>query len=683
MEQSFADLLSDAFADAPVPSFLDGDLDFENLNIDEKLEEKAGVSHENLATKEDEALQQEAAVLSETKDTYLAENADEDQSDEEDFQGEGVKAPEDDEQEDYTSSDGESDQEGSATGDDEEEDMGTEEEPRGLLMSVRCDNEFCDRDKEDGIFAEGQPLAPEGAENPQVRNEEQGESESDEEVSYFERVPERGSEMMTKGDRIEEENEQEREEEEEEQEDSDSEGMKIEQEDHVLTPCFEPDVENPCSDGPTKASLEFPEISVQNLQDLIAEVDSEEYVEMKMKDFSGEEHQEAGESFADYPSDFSSCEYVERRRENQESKQKLISKQSLERAKDGDEEGDKYLYSIDLEKDAHKFRSLNEKDGGKIEMVKHMLGCDDGGETSESDSYSSSDDEVHLRRSDEENISLQDLENNKQLEETHSESISDDYNRPDPADFNINWNLDVLTTDKFLSEDLLTTEDADKAETPPSDVTPAEDINSYTVVQRGEAKTTSPSNQGSVDDSFFFNTELEVTELGQLGDDEYEEERNWEQERERIKAFYEFYDDSDGESGREGRQTKVQFCTDPLSQVIHYETDSSDRDSLSSSTDGEEDLSSAETSEELKEPDNTTQMKPACEPRRYSACDPPNTQLPEKLPDLTNTQTCSRKHKCLDMLKLAVKMGVVIVMGLLMFWVATDQAGWLSQMSFF
>ncbi|XP_070766862.1 ABC transporter F family member 4 [Enoplosus armatus] len=651
----------------------------------------------------------------ETKDMYMAESVDEEQSDdksdEKGFQSVGVmnKIP----AEDYTSSEGDSEQEGSVSGEDEEdeeEDMGTGETPGDLLMSVRCANEFCDGKKEDRIFAEGQPLAPEGAKNPQVRNEEQG----DEEVCYFERVPERGSEMMIKGDGIEED-EQEREEEKQGySSDSESEGMKIEQEQNVLTRCFEQDVENPCREGPLKASLEFPEISTQNLQDLAAEVDSEE-CEEKMKDFSGEEHQEAGESFADYPSDFSSCEYVEDGGRNQDRKHQSnalastsdsgsIAKQStcLERAditwtgraEDNDEEADEYLYSRDLELDADKFRSLHVatggKDRGEIEIVDVAV-SDDGGETSESDSYSSSDDEVQVKRSDEElldHMCLQDLENNKQLAEAqlHGDSsaafagwsTSDDYNR---ADFQINWNLDVLATDTPLSEDLLTTEDIDKAETLLSHVAQrsAEDVNCYSVVQRGNAKTTSPSNQGSLDDGFFFNTELEasgISELGQLGDDEYEEERNWEQEQERIKAFNEFYDDSVRDSGREGRQTKVKFCTDPLSQVIHYETDSSDRDSLSSSTDREEDLSSAETSEEIREPDDTTQVKPAC--------DPPNTRLPENVPDVSNTHICTRNPgKCLHMLKLMLKMGVVIVMGLLMFWLATDQVGWFSHASFF
>ncbi|XP_051280155.1 midasin isoform X2 [Dicentrarchus labrax] len=707
MEQSFSDLLSDAFSETSVPSFPDGDLDFENLNFDERFEDKTDISHENLTTKEEEALQQEAmlqtAVLSdmETRDIYMAENVDEEQSDEEGFQGVRVMGMDKTPEEDYTSSDGDSEQEGSVSGDDEEEDeeedMGTGEEPGDLLMSVHCGNEFCDGNKEDRLFAQGQPLAPEGAENPQVRNEEPGESESDEEVSYFERVPKRGSEMMTKGDGFEEDELEREEKKREDSSDSECEGMKIEQVQNVLAQCFERELENPCRDVPEKASgVECPEISAQNLQDLLAEVDGEEYVE-KMKDFSEEEHQEAGESFADYPSDFSSCEYVENGGKIQESNHQSIAKQDtcLERgvtdattmagAQGNDKEGDEYLYSIDLEVDADKFRSLHvtngEKDRGEVE-----IGCDDGGETDESDSYTSSDDEVQVRRSDEEvleNMCPQGRENNTQLEELHGGSTaafarwstSDDY-RVDPGDFNINWNLDVLTTDTLLSLDLLTTEDTDKAETLLSDVTAAEDVNTYSAVQRENTKTTSPSNQGSLDDSFFFNTELEaseISEMGQLGDDESEEDRNWEQEQERIRAFYEFYDDSDGENGREGRQIKVQFCADPLSQIIHYETDS-DRDSLSSSTDREEELSSAETSEELREPDDTVQMKPVC--------DPPKTQLPENVPDLCNTPNCTRKHKCLDLLKLTLKMGVVVVTGLMMFWLATDEAGWFSHVFF-
>ncbi|KAE8293363.1 hypothetical protein D5F01_LYC08474 [Larimichthys crocea] len=217
MEQSLADLLSGAFSETSVPLFPDGDLDFENLNFDEKLgEDKTGIARENLPTKEDESLNEEATVRSadmETEDIYMAENVDEEQSDGEDFQGAGVKSTDktpEEEEEDYTSSGGESEEEGSASGEDEEdeeEDLGTGEESGELLMSVHCGGGFCDGTKEDRIFAEGQPLAPEGAESCQVKNEEQGDRERDEEVSYFERVPERGSVMMIKDDGIEEDEE--------------------------------------------------------------------------------------------------------------------------------------------------------------------------------------------------------------------------------------------------------------------------------------------------------------------------------------------------------------------------------------------------------------------------------------------------------------------------------------------
>nr|XP_020471188.1 protein IWS1 homolog [Monopterus albus] len=836
MEQSLSDLLSDAFSE----------LDFVNLYFDEKFEEdKTDLSHEN-----QEAAGEATALSSvENKDTYIAENVDEEQSndknDEEDFQGAGIsvvnmdKTPE----EDYTGSDKESEEEASVSGEDEdceEEDMGTGERPGDLMMLVHCGDKSCYGNTEDSIVAEGQPLAPEGPESPQVINEEQGESESDEEVSYSGRTPEHGNEVTTKDDGIEDDEEREEEKqedssdsecegmkigqeenihaqcfeeevespykdgpmkvsmefpeilvqnlqdliaavdseecaekiedfigeehqeagesdeevscsgrtpehgnevttkddgieddeerEEEKQEDSsdsECEGMKIEQEENIHAQCFEEEVESPYKDGPMKVSMEFPEILVQNLQDLIAAVDSEECAE-KIEDFIGEEHQEAGESFADYPSAFSSCEYREDGGNQENSYNSLPcasdngsnTKQNtrLEGAKDitcmeredTDEVGDEYLLSRDLERDVDRLVSLDvaagEKEQGETEIVENVLvdtvvtGGDDGSDTGESDSYSSSDDEVQVRGRHEdlfENMCREDLENKKlgdtQLYSGSSAafsrwSVSDDRhitnNRENPPDFNINWDFDLLKPDTLLFDDLLTTQ----GETSPSGVSQcsAEDIESYSVVQRKEGTTTTPSNQGSLDDSFFFTAKPEasgISELEQLGADEYEEERNWEQEQERIKAFYMFYDDSEGDNGKEERQTKVQFCTDPLSQVIHYETDS-DRESPSSSTDEEGDLSSTETSDELRELDNTLQIKPTC--------DPPYTLLQESKPEkskpeknCSNTHVCSKKHKCLSMLKLIVKMGLVILLGVLMFWLATEQADWLSHICFF
>ncbi|XP_020487888.2 enolase-phosphatase E1 isoform X1 [Labrus bergylta] len=705
MEQSFADLLSGAFSDDVVaetsaPSFSDGDLDFENLNFTE--EDNSDISAENLQTKEDNTLHQEATsqttfLLSmESADVNMTENDDKDQSDEEDFQVEGVMSLEKTLAEDCTSSEGDSERAGSVSEEDEEneeEDIG---EPGDLMMLV-CSS----GNKEDRIFAEGQPLAPQGAENTQDRNEEQG----DEEVSYFERVPERGGEIGIKGDESEDD---EREIENAKQVDtcdSKCEGMKFEQEEEQVQ-FYKRDAENPARDDHDneEACLEFPEITVQNQQALLAEVESKECWE-KVEDFSGEEHQEAGETFADYPSDLSSCEYVE---ENQGSYHQQDGSSSvanqdafLERARtdstcmgrgeDTYEEGEEHLYSRNLEEDDGKFMYVasGEKERGELEIPKNMLGIDEG-ETDESDSSSSSLDEYKEKWTYEEhdiytvNAGLR--ENNKEHEETQIPSgdrtafarwdTSNDYHR---ADLDMNWNLDELRPRTLQSEDLLTTEDADIAETLLSDLTGPQDVNNYLAVQREEAKNTSSSSQGSLDDGFFFTTDLikpyEVIEPGQQVDDEYEEDRNWDQEQERIKAFFKFYDDSDREEGREGRQSKVQFCTNPLSQVIHFETDS-ERESLSSSTEGEEDRSSGETSEESREPENDNmEMIPGC--------DLPNTEITENVPDLRNTPKSSRKHKRLNMLKMTLKMAVVILTGLVMLWLVTDQEAMFSPLSFF
>ncbi|XP_028266632.1 uncharacterized protein LOC114439084 [Parambassis ranga] len=653
--EGFADLLTDAFSETSVPSFPDGDLDFENLNFDEKCEEE---KIEDLTTKKDEALLQEAADETahpfgrETKDvSYMAECAEEDIKDEEVLR----KTPE----EDYTSSSGESEQEGSVSEDDEDDEKeGAAEKPGDLWTSVCCSDKFTDDNEEHSVIAEGQPAAPQGDENSQVRNKEQSDSEGDEEVPYIKR----GSEIMIK----------EQDSEEEDSSDLECEGTDIQQEENVLGQCF--DVESPFGDNPAKATSDSPCTSMQSLQNLITEVDGEEHVE-KIKDFSGEEHQEAGESFADYPSDLSSIEYVDDGGKSPQGRSDALpgadcgshAEMTWRESPVKPDKMEECLHSGDLEAEA---------DVMSLDMAVRrdiLTECLDEDEERESDSYSSSDNEV--RRNIEE---LLDYDFNKQQDDTqvYSGSSSEGHhitnNRPQP-DF-LSWDFDVLKTDDLLSEYFLNTED--KVETLPSDVSQAEGINSYSVVQQGGTKTLSPSYRGSVDDSFFFTSDLdtsELTEEGQLGDDEYEDDRNWEQEQERIKAFNRFYDDCDEENGRAERQTKVQFCADPLSQVNYYETDSSDRDSLSSSTDMEEDLSSADVPDELSTED-TLQMKPDYEPA--------DIQLPESVPDDSIMHTQTEQHKCANILKLILKMCVVTVMGLLMFWLITDQGDWLSEAFF-
>ncbi|XP_041858742.1 dentin sialophosphoprotein-like isoform X2 [Melanotaenia boesemani] len=710
--EGFADLLDDAFSEASVPSFPDEDLDFENLSFDEKSEEDKTKD----TTKSDGVLLQEAtaettASLDKAAEEllYKAENDNDeqnsDESDEEDFKGVILisKIPEND----YTSPDGESEQEGSVSGEDEEENVGSAEEAGDLLMSVHCSAEFYSGDKENRIFTEGRPMALESADYPRDSNEVESEAESDEDLAYFGGVPERGNDMMMKGAGTEED----KQEREEDSSDSSCEGMgvTIEQEE-TENPWTEEDkqereedssdsscegmgvtieqeeTENPYRDDPAKDSLEFPSIPLQNLHDLIAEVDSEEYEE-KMTDFSGEEHQEAGECFAEYPSDLSSFEYAEDGGNNQESKSDTSTCMKQKTCLENAVTETTWMDNAE-ETDDKKESGAGEQDEGTSEHMLTVEGLDEGDGTGESSS--SSDDEEPVMTTSEKllnNLHMQELEFVKLLEETQVYdgssaavprwSSSDEHavtnNRANPSDF-INWDFDVLKTDSLLSEYLLTTEDTDMEETPPSDVKqcPADEVNSYSEVQRQIMR---PSNQGSLDDSFFFNSEPDpsgVSDLGQLGDDEYEEDRNWEQEQERIKAFYRFYDDNDEENGREGRQIKVQFCANPLSQVIHFETDSSDTGSLSSFTDREEDLSSTETPEE---PEDNLQIKPAT--------DPPNIQLPESMSDLSHTQICTGTSKCLSMLKLILKMSVVMVMGLLMIWLTTDQMDWLNQHFFF
>ncbi|KAF7657897.1 hypothetical protein LDENG_00020850 [Lucifuga dentata] len=713
MEQSFADLLSGAFSETSLPSFRDGDLDFVNLSFDEKFEEdKTGSSHKNIPipTKEDEVLHQEATgqntVLCSLESVTVAENDDEqrfdDKNNEEDFLSTGVSVMIKDKtsEEDHKSSDGDPEEEGFVSDDeDEEEDMRRGDKPGDWLMSVHCSEDVWDGNKEDKIFTEGQPLALQG----QARNEVQVESESDEELSYFGRFLKGGSEMMIKAEGNEDGDQQREEERQGDSTDSECEDMNIEKNEeegeNLLAQNFTQEDEGLDRDKPVKSTFEFPELSMQNLQDLIAEVNSEKYD--KMKDFSGEEHQEAGESFADYPSDLSSCEYMEDGGKDQESDGQKSVENPEEEEEEEEEEADgaeSRETNTDKKIMGWDFETEETDNRGKPEMVEHILGsavakgCDE--EKDDINSYSSSDDEIQMRRSDEEefsdNMCFQNTDSSMQLDDPQhfrgsraafSEwSISDDLNnrnneiRVDSAAFSIFWGTDVLKTEDF-SSDVFNKE----AGTSPADVAQGSEMctNSYSVIHHEDVKTTRASAQGSVDNSFFFNTELEssgINELGQLGDDEYEEERNWELEQERIEAFYKFYNDSDGENGREERKIKVQFCTDPLSQVIQYDTDSSDRESLNSSTDGEEDLSAAETSEELRQPESL---------KSSSALDSPKMQLSEDVLDLCNTQLCTRKHKCVAVLKLILKMLLVILMGLLIFCLATDQLDWFSHVSSF
>lgn len=468
-----------------LPSFHEGDLDFVNVISEEKHEEEtSAISCENIPA-EEKQMHQEAPSFCCTGII----NAEEEASDEAGFQGEVVVSTGKSQEECYTSSGEDSAQEGEEGG-----------EEMKLVKQLMWDlNGEGDRhgSKGDRPSVERQPLAPEGGENTRVRNKEQGENESDE-MSYFQRVPEHGSKTERTEDNQQEPDPESKalNSEEEEEEDYDDERNDDEEEEELLTLCFEQEDKPPHWDNPGGDILDFSELIVEHLQDLIAEVDDGESVE-KMKEFSGEEHQDAGESFAEYPSDFSSCEYIEAGEKDEES--------------NGQCTGDRAKRVSDSEA---LFVGSRETEQGESELVETMSGDTAEKRYETSDSSTSSDDETQTTSDEEPDLTSKDFESKIRLEERHSGS---------------RMSADPGTS--LFSDDLLV---ADKEEFP--GVTPAEGVRMF---------------PGSV-----FTTEhqdSQISELGDLGGDEYEEKTNWEQEQERIKAFYDFYTDSDQVTREAGR----------------------------------------------------------------------------------------------------------------------------------
>ncbi|XP_038161835.1 glutamic acid-rich protein-like isoform X3 [Cyprinodon tularosa] len=689
--EGFADLLTDAFSDSSVPSFSTGDLDFENLCFDEKSEEEQA---ENLTTEAEETQLQEAtaevAALSEgplADALNMEENAYEEQSDEENSEEdlEGISLSSKTLEGENTSTEGEEEQKEEGAERDEEED--------DTLMSIHS-SDVCDFKKEDGIIDDEDS---EDSDELQDSDTNQEEVDSDEEEDI-----ECRHEKTVESAESEEEEEEEEEEVDGEEDSSESEyeNMKTEEE-NIHTE----EKENPHNADPADSGLEFPSISFQNLQDLISEVDGEVYNE-KMSDFTGEEHQEAGESFAEYPSDFSSTEYARnpvnaQRASPQPGEGKCLEStvtgslwtETSEKADYGEEE--EFLFSRDMEMNVGKIigsdETVREEDEKKNDNSLSVTCSDDEDKTSESDSYSSSDEEEPLRRTSDvfsDKSRTLYLEEDTKLEDFkfHSGSNTDDTrnDRYDSADFlrSALSGSDVLETNNFLLEYLQT---ADNTNSPPSDINqhPEQDGNTYSAVQREEMKVGSPFIHGSIDDSFFFNEETsnfpedgqEEEEVEEEEEDEYEERRNFEQMKQRIEAFQKFYNDSDDENGREERQIKVQFCAEPLSQVNYYDTDSSDRDSLSTDSDGEEDNSSPVQFDEPQEPEEELKIKPVC--------DPPIIQHEEKPADIDNSQTCKETRKSLSPVKLIAALGAAAVTGVLMFWLTSDRPEWLRELFLF
>ncbi|XP_072306220.1 uncharacterized protein [Eucyclogobius newberryi] len=444
-------------------------------------------------------------------------------------------------------------------------------------------------------------------------------------------------------------------------------------------------------------TLEYPEISYDGMEEFNEDVE--------LENFSEEEHQEAGESFADYPSDFSSCEYVDGARSARPGSFESALDRTTENAAGHESAatGDTFLNNDDCFDRSSELRGEEELD--RLEMTNKYINLSENRD----------------------NIALESWSN----AEEGARGLTD---------LNVTWENQSETTERDLP-----------------------------TVSRDEAcLATVSSSSGSVDDSFFFDDEAEVydvTEEEEMEEDEEEERRK---EQARIQAFYRFYDEQDGDS-KEERQTKVQFCVETLSQVIHYDTDSGEfcnssdeekeeeeeeeeepeeeeeeeeqeeeteeveeeeeqekekkeeeqekekekeeeegqkeekereEEEEEKEREEEEEEKEREKEEEEKEREEEEEEEDKDQTDNVETCpsagsdeavllssqellevedltltdSPP--EIPGKMTASTNKPTCNRNHRCVSVLKLILSLFLVVAMGLIMFWWVSEAEEW-------
>ncbi|KAJ0036870.1 hypothetical protein NQD34_005547 [Periophthalmus magnuspinnatus] len=661
MDQSIADLLSDAFTESSVPSFPDDeDLDFENLDFKvdgtNLSQDNNSVDQENsslmLETTSASIYPNEHKYNSQENDSSSEEEGGENEveidedfidqihsNDDEEFYAAGQKPSQNDDQnpnyersfsfqenivnkeditpitetpsttatthketfgainieevkvrvrhEDYPSSEEERE-------DDEGE---IEQKPGDFSETVRCSNDS------EQVHAMGQDLGQK--DSTQDSNQEGG--EEIEEGGYFGIIQGNEGHLLIQDDSSEED-----------------------QTESTKTTFFQ-----------VEYTLEYPEISYDGIEELNEDID-------KMESFSDEEHQEAGESFADYPSDFSSCEYIDNARNAEPS-------------------------YFETERDCTSDNTA-EHQGAEQEYIFLKNGAmkDCMGESSEFSKDGL--DELEISNNQDVGLKLTEKQDNDSLQ---------------------SWKVGISEATKGVCEDNtgLTATWEQEAETTEQNIPM---MNQDGICLMGEdVPTTVYSSSGSVDDSFFFNDEPKVygerrRKEEEMQDDE-EEERGREQAR--IQAFYRFYDDQGEDNVKEERQTKVQFCMETLSRVIHYDTDSSRE--LSSSSDEEVDKEEDREEDKEGEEDGTDQTyevetcptmssdeevlstQELQEAEDLAHMDSPNPQeMLDKITESTKKPLCSRNHRCLFVLKWMLSLFLVVVMGLIMFWWVTDAEEW-------
>ncbi|XP_028307758.1 dentin sialophosphoprotein isoform X2 [Gouania willdenowi] len=631
--ESFTNLLTDAFSESTAPPFTFEDLVFDHLESDIKSEEDE--ESERITEKEEDPLQEVArettSVLREDVEDLLCMAGNDDSID-------NMKNPKavgvslinicSNTPEHYTSLESKYTDEDLTPGNCEKD--YEEEKLKGLisLSGTSLKSIF----EEDSVGVEDQPLALTGSADPQVSNKEPDEVESNEEVTYFGKVHEQGIDDMIKTAAREED-----EQESDEEDSSSTSEREIIQEEQFLTENLQEEVENTNRKDLPEASSASPCISLQNLQDLIAEIDGEESIK-SIKEFSGEEHQEAGESVADYPSNLSFCTDVEDKEKYKTSNQLKAS-----------------LFTVDCCSNAE-----NETSQGSA-------GTEAAG-TGSAITLTMNEERKVIGSNETRTKSVLDgtgKQNSESEKETEVDEFYSERSNPDRL-FLINSknNLPVFTmwdSDEVNDSD---TEDTKETGTPGAggNPSPTVEISGYSLVQEDDYQTTPSSYQRYQENKSIMGCNTESYNVSEMVDDAYKKET-----LNRIKAFYRYYDDDDDSDDEENeRPIKVQFCADPLSQVIHYETESSDSDSVSSSTDRDEDLNAADTADGM----GTDILKV------MPVCDPPKTQKVVTKPDRSHTHPCAGQHKCEGMLNLMLKTALYTLMIILIFWLLVEFPDW-------
>ncbi|KAJ0064217.1 hypothetical protein NL108_001545 [Boleophthalmus pectinirostris] len=389
-------------------------------------------------------------------------------------------------------------------GDDEGE---IEQNPGDFLKTIHCSN-YSER-----VYAMGQDLGQK--DSTQDSNQEEG--EAIEEGGYFGIIQGNEGHLLIQDDSSEED-----------------------QTESAKTMFFQ-----------VEYTLEYPEMSYDGIDELNEDID-------KMEHFSEEEHQEAGESFADYPSDFSSCEYIDSTRNDEPS--------YFESERDCTTEST-------TEYECAKQEDIFLKNGA----MKDCIGENSDISKEELDKWDiTNNQDLCLKlKEKQDNDTLQSW--NEDVLSTWSMSEASKGVTADKTDLNVTWEREAETTEENIPN-----------------------MSQGEICLTGEeVQTTMYSSCGSVDDSFFFNDEPKVYEEMKEGEMEEDEEEERRREQARIQAFYRFYDDQGEDNNKEERQTKVQFCLETLSHVIHYDTDS--RELSSSSDEKEEEVEEEELEEEEKE----------------------------------------------------------------------------------